>query len=68
VRLTARAPESDLQKVKNIYAAELNGELPDSSPSPLIKKREEPRIISHTEAKNSKVEYCVQHLGDKKYK
>jgi hypothetical protein len=37
--LTMRAPETDLQKVSKMYQQQLKGELPDNSPSPLIKKK-----------------------------
>jgi len=35
-----RAPETDLQKVSKMYEQQLHGELPESTPSPLIKKKE----------------------------
>lgn len=39
VRLTMRAPESDLKMIGKMYQDTLAGNLPDSSPSPIIKKR-----------------------------
>lgn len=67
VRLTMRAPETDLQKVSNMYQQELKGELPDSSPSPLARKKEEPKSVPMKTRKENMIKHCKSVLGEQTY-
>lgn len=58
-----RAPETDLQKVSSMYQQQLKGELPDSSPSPLAKKKEEPKCLPFRSKRENIERDCIELLG-----